>query len=116
MKKLTIITGLVTLGFSSISVAENTYMPSYVEQGLIQICKSAANDKMLKMNKSIKDLKLKHKTVALKVVCNGRDIISFAEHYGAQKTASRLSNSIGSVEVTDIASTDTMKYDVKFDF
>lgn len=116
MKKSTVVTGILAIGFATSALAENTYMPKYVEQGLIKICKTAAHDKVLKMNKPIKELRLNHKTVALNVVCNGKDIISFADHYGAQKTTARLSNSVGSVSVTDLASLGQTKYDVTFEF
>ncbi|HBY86192.1 MAG TPA: hypothetical protein DEO86_09975, partial [Colwellia sp.] len=42
-------------------------------------------------------------TVALKLMCNGEDVISFAESNGADKTAAKLQNSIGNVEITDVA-------------
>lgn len=115
MKKLLLATGLVTFGFSGAALAEGTYMPKYVEDGLISVCKAAAQDKSMRMSKEIKGLRLKTKTVALNVVCNGEDIISFAENYGAEKTAAKLSNSIGSVQVTDIAMNSSTKFDVTFD-
>jgi len=116
MKKLPIYAGLLTLGFATSAVAESSYLPHYVEQGLIKICKTAAQDKLLNMNKSIKELNLKHKVVALNVVCNGQDIISFADRYGAERTTARLNRSVGTVEVTDIASIGNKKYDVTFEF
>ncbi len=108
-------TGFVTLCISSISFAESDYLPSYVEQGLIQVCKAAAYDKTYKMNKEIKGLRIKTKVIALNVMCNGQDIISFAERYGAVKTTARLSKSIGSVQVTDLAAINSYNYDVTFE-
>lgn len=115
MKKLLLATGILAFGYSGTLAAEEMYMPNYVEDGLISICKNAARDKGGRMSKEIKSLRLKTKTVALNVVCNGEDIISFAERYGAEKTVARLSNSIGSVQVTDIAMNSGAKYDVTFD-
>lgn len=114
MKKLMLAAGFLSLGLSGAATAESTYMPKYLEDGLISVCKAAANDKSYRMSKEIKALRLKTKTVALKVVCNGSDIISFAESYGAEKTAAKLSDSIGSVRVTDIAMNASTKYDVSF--
>lgn len=114
MKKLIVVAGVLAVGFSSASIARDTYLPIYVEQGLISICKAAASDKLMLMNQSIKSLRLKHKVIALKVVCNGQDIISFAERYGAVSTTARLSNSIGAVNITDIASIRSSHYDVTF--
>jgi hypothetical protein len=116
MNKVTLSTGILAIGFSANTLAENYYLPSHVEQGLIQVCKSAANDKLLKMNKSIKALNLKGKTVALNVICNGKDIISFAEHYGAKRTVARLNKKLGSVEIIDLAAVGQKRYDVTFDF
>ena len=116
MKKLALFAGVVTLGLSSVVTAESYYIPSYLEAGLISICKNAANDKVLKMTRSIDEFRLNEKFVALNVVCNGKDIISFADSYGAKKTTARLNNSLGTVEVTDIAAMREYKYDVTFEF
>lgn len=116
MKKLSLIAALVTFSASTIATAENYYLPTYLESGLVSICKSAANDKMLRMTRTIDEFRLSEKMVALNVVCNGQDIISFAEQHGAKKTTARLSDSIGSVEVTDIAALREYNYDVTFEF
>ena len=116
MKKLIIVSGIMSLGLALPSQAEAPYIPSHLEDGLVSICKSAALDNRLKMTKKMKEFHLKTKTVALNVMCNGQDIISFAERYGAEKTTAKLSNSIGSVSVTDIAAMNAVKYDVTFDF
>jgi len=116
MKKLIIASGLISLGLALPSHAEAPYIPSHLEDGLISICKSAALDKRLKMTKTMKEHHLKTKVVALNVMCNGQDIISFAEKYGAVKTTAKLSDSIGSVSVTDIAAMNNVKYDVTFEF
>jgi|GEM_PF-1925706 len=116
MKKLALFAGVVTLGLSSVVTAESYYLPTYVEEGLISICKNAARDKLIKMTKGIKQIHLDEKTVALNVICNGKDIISFAEGYGAKRTTARLNSKIGTVEVTDIAAMRNYKYDVTFEF
>lgn len=116
MKTLTKAFGVSLLTLSCFSMAESGgYMSEHVENGLIRICKSAAMDKSIHMNKNIRALRLKTKTVALNVVCNGEDIITFAEGYGATKTTAKLSRSIGSVSVTDIAAKRHFDLDVSFD-
>jgi hypothetical protein len=107
---------IIFVGFSSNVVAENMNIPLYVEQDLVSICKVAAQDKVRKMNQLIKGIRLNHKLVALKVVCNGKDIISFAEHFGAKNTTAKLSRNIGNVKVTDLAFIDHGKYHVTFDY
>ena len=92
-------TGLALLLASSTSYA----LDRQVEVALVKVCKSAISDKPIKMKNAMDDYNLKIRTVALNVVCNGQDIISFAESYGADKTASRLQNSLGKVQITDVA-------------
>jgi len=108
--------GVLSTSFSSNLIAEDTYMPAYVERELISICRSAAQDKSLKMTQSIKGIRLNYKVVALKVVCNDKDIISFAEHHGAKKTVAKLSHSIGKVNLTDLAFINHKKHRVTFDY
>ncbi|REL25805.1 DUF3718 domain-containing protein [Thalassotalea euphylliae] len=81
-------------------------MDKQVERALVKVCKSAASNKPIRMKVAMDDYNLKAHDVALKVMCNGDDIITFAESRGAFKTASRLQNSIGGVEIIDVAATD----------
>ena len=67
------------------------------------VCKAAKSNSTLKLIQTNKSYHLKTKTVALKVMCNGEDLISFAESNGAYKTAEKLQNSIGNVTITDLA-------------
>lgn len=79
-------------------------MDKYVESALIDVCKSALSNSLRKYTKTVKSYNLKDKTVALKVMCNGDDIIDFAHRYGANKTAARLERSIsGRVNIIDVA-------------
>jgi len=41
-------------------------------------------------------------------MCNGQDIISFAESYGADKTAATLQRSLGKANIIDIAATEML--------
>ncbi|QBG35738.1 DUF3718 domain-containing protein [Litorilituus sediminis] len=87
----------------AISMPSQAAMTPYMENALINVCKAAISNKVHMLNKTTKEYRLKTKTVALKLVCNGEDVISFAESYGADKTAAKLQKSIGSVDITDIA-------------
>ncbi|GLP95420.1 DUF3718 domain-containing protein [Paraferrimonas sedimenticola] len=78
-------------------------MSPYIENALIDVCKAAMSDNVFRMNKTIKSYRLKTKTVALKVVCNGEDITTFAANQGANRTSERLERSVGSVGIQDIA-------------
>ena len=92
-------TGLALLGASSSANA----MDKYVETALIDTCRSALTDRPYKLRKTVDSYHMKMRSVALKVMCNGDDIISFAERYGADRTAARLQRSIGKVKITDVA-------------
>lgn len=102
MKKLATVAAIAGLSLSALSTSALA-MDKNIENALIDVCQSAASDKNYRMNKTIKGYNLKHKTVALKVMCNGDDIIAFAEKRGATKTAARLQESIGGVEIIDVA-------------
>jgi predicted metal-dependent enzyme (double-stranded beta helix superfamily) len=92
-----------TLPLLAISLPSQAAMSPYMETALIDVCKAAKSNHLYRYNKTVKSYNLQDKTIALKVMCNGTDIISFAENYGADKTAAKLQNSIGSVQITDVA-------------
>jgi hypothetical protein len=90
---------LVGTSFSS------SAMDRYVEQALVSVCKASMSNSVTKLHKTAKSYNLKEQTIALKVMCNGEDIITFAQQHGAYKTAARLENKIqkGKVSITDVA-------------
>jgi len=79
-------------------------MDKYVETALIDTCRTVLTDRPYNLRKTIDSYHMKMRSVALKVMCNGDDIISFAERYGANRTAARLQRSIGKVNITDVVS------------
>ena len=93
-------TAVPALAFSLPSQAS---MSPYMETALVDVCKAAMSNKVYKLNNTTKSYRLKDKTVALKVMCNGDDIIAFAEKHGADKTAAKLQKSIGNVSIIDTA-------------
>jgi len=96
-------TAVPALTFSLTSQAATT---SHMDTALVEVCKAAQSNKVLKLNSAIKSYHLQSKTVALKVMCNGTDIITFAEQKGAIKTAAKLQESIGEVSISDVAAVD----------
>ena len=106
MKTLTItLIALLTTTLTISSAAQAAPMSNHMENALIQVCKSALSNNIHKLQRTTKEFNLKHKTVALKVVCNGDDIITFAEKNGADKTAAKLERSIGHVNIQELAAT-----------
>ena len=106
----------LALGVSSHAVAQNTYLTPTVEKGLIKVCKTAAKDQLHQMHLTMKKQDWSFRQMSLNVMCNGQDLISFAERYGAKKTTAKLIKSIGNISVTDIASTRDYNFDVSFEF
>ncbi|NMP32141.1 DUF3718 domain-containing protein [Thalassotalea sp. M1531] len=100
--KLAAVSVITGLSLSAVSVSSMA-MDRQVEKALVKVCKSALSDKPIRLKHSMEDYNLKARDVALKVMCNGDDIITFAEANGANKTAARLQNSIGKVDIIDVA-------------
>lgn len=83
-----------------------------IETALTDVCKAAMHNKSLDFTRLTKSYHLTKKTIAMKVMCNGEDIISFAERHGSNKIADKLENSIGNVSITDTAA--VTKINVRF--
>ncbi len=114
MKKLIRIAASMTTSAVLLAVSSNSYaLDRQVEVALVKVCKSAISDKPIRLKNAMDDYHLKARDVALNVMCNGKDIISFAESYGANKTAGRLERSVGGVRITDVAQ--LSKVNVKFE-
>jgi len=99
----TVITTLTTFIMLIGTAYSSLNMDKYVESSLIEVCKSVKKNDVLMFNKTTKFYRLKNKTVANNVMCNGEDIIDFAEKHGAYKIAVKLKSSIGNMQITDIA-------------
>jgi hypothetical protein len=101
--KTTLLALTAALPLLGASMSSQAAMSPHMEGALIEVCKAAASNNLLSLNKTTKAYRLKNKTVALKLMCNGEDVISFAEQNGAEKTAAKLQRSIGNVDITDVA-------------
>jgi hypothetical protein len=97
---IALVTAVPALAFSITSQATTT---SYIDTALVDVCKAAQSNNVYKLKSTIKSYRLQDKTVALKAMCNGDDIITFSEKNGATKTAAKLQKSIGEVSITDVA-------------
>lgn len=98
-----------TLSLLAISLPSQAAMSEHMEHALISVCKAAKSNSIQNLNKTTKAFRLENKTVALNVVCNGEDIISFAENRGADKTAAHLQKKISNVQITDLAAQSKLK-------
>lgn len=109
---------LMTLTLSSVLVfsqqAKGEKLSPYIENSLIDVCKVSLTDKRYAFKKTLKSYRLKMKTVARKLVCNGTDIADFAEQHGAHKIAKSLNDSLGKVTISDIAKVNAEKIYVNF--
>ncbi|ALO35846.1 hypothetical protein CMT41_14790 [Colwellia sp. MT41] len=107
--KKTLVALAAALPLLAISLPSQAAMSPYMEKALIDVCKAAKSNSIIKLKGTTKGYRLQTKTVALKLMCNGQDVISFAESYGADKTAARLQRSIGNVSITDVAALSKVK-------
>lgn len=101
--KTTLIALATAVPVLAFSLPSQAAMSPYMKTALADVCKAAMSDKIHRLNNTSKSYRLKPKTIALKVMCNGDDIISFAENHGAYKTAAKLQKSLGNVSITDTA-------------
>ncbi len=97
----------------SASVSANPMSP-HMENALIDVCKAAKSNNVIRFKNTVTENRLKTKTVALKVVCNGENISDFAATHGAYKTSDRLNRSLGKVRIEDVALNDKDKFYVNF--
>jgi hypothetical protein len=101
--KKTLLALAASLPVLALSLPSQAAMTPYMEKALIDVCKAAKSNNLIKLNDTTKSYRIKTETVALKLMCNGEDVISFAENNGADKTAAKLQKSIGNVQITDVA-------------
>lgn len=105
MKKLNVFSytafALLPLLFASSSSA--AAMDPTLERALVKICVAAASDKPVKLKNAIADYNLTEYKVALNLMCNNLDVISFAEAHNATKNAARLQSTVGGVDIIDVA-------------
>jgi hypothetical protein len=106
--KTTLIALATAVPVLAFALPSQASMTPYMKTALTDVCKAAMSNKIHKFNSTTKSYRLKDKTIALKVMCNGDDIISFAENHGADKTAAKLQKSIGNVSIIDTASTEKL--------
>ncbi len=106
--KTTLIALATAVPALAFSLPSQAAMSPYMKTALVDVCKAAMSNKVHKLNETTKSYHLKDKTVALKVMCNGDDIISFAENHGADRTAAKLQKSIGNVSIIDTAATEKL--------
>ncbi len=107
--KVTLIALATAIPALTMSLPSQAAMSPYMESALIEVCKAAKSNSPHKLTKTTKAHRLHTKVVALKLMCNGQDVISFTEHYGADKTAAKLQRSIGDVSITDVAALSKVK-------
>lgn len=107
--KKTLLTLIAALPALVMSLPSQAAMTPYMEKAFVDICKAAKSDNILKLKKTTQSYRLKTKIVVLKLICNGQDVISFAQSHGANKTTARLQKSIGDVNITDVAALSKVK-------
>lgn len=100
--KTTLIALVTTVPVLAFSLPSQAMDPT-LEKALVKMCKAAASNTPIRLKNSIDAYRLTDRNVALNVMCNGDDIISFAENHGADRTAAKLQRSLGNVSIIDTA-------------
>ncbi|TLU61795.1 DUF3718 domain-containing protein [Thalassotalea litorea] len=116
MKTLNVIatTGLIA-SLAAFSVNAQGAYSSYMETALVDTCKAAMSDSTYKLRQTLGEYNLKAKTVALGLVCNGEDVITFATNRGANNTADYMNEKLDGASITDLAATEQVTYEVTFE-
>lgn len=65
-------------------------MPSHVEASLVRVCKALKSNNRLQLIQAVKSSRIKYKTLADGLVCNGKSALDFAMLNGAERTATYL--------------------------
>ncbi len=114
MKKApAILAALSALGLSSAAMAA---MDPYVEYALIDTCKAIASNQPLKLNAAVREYNLSYRLIADKLVCNGRDVVDWADYNEADRNVAHLQHKIGGrVTITDLAANQNQRWQVQFD-
>ncbi|WP_448548842.1 DUF3718 domain-containing protein [Thalassotalea fusca] len=87
-------------------------MDPYLEKSLIDVCKAVKSNKLIKYSTTMRSYRFRDKMIVDRLMCNGDNVIAFAEKHNAFKTAARLKRRVGKVTITDIAALD--KWSVNF--
>jgi len=109
----TLIALVTTVSAFAFTAPTQAAMDPYMETALVSVCKASKTNKLHEFHSTRKAHRLNSKAIALKVSCNGQDIIAFAQSHGAHKTVAHLEDSIGSVSISEIAA--TKKVNVNFE-
>ncbi len=107
--KKTLFALTAVLSVLTISLPSQATGTPHMEQALIDVCKAVKSNSPFQLRAVTKSYRLNTKTVALKVMCNGESIINFAETNNAVRTAAKLQQSIGNVNISDIAAVSKVK-------
>jgi hypothetical protein len=95
--------GLTCLSFNSAA------MDKSIENALIDVCEAAQSKSLIKYKRTTKSYRLRDTLIARKVMCNGDNIITFAEKSGSYKIADRLRSSLTNVNIIDLANNSTFE-------
>lgn len=93
------VAGLVFLASGTASAG----MDPFVEVRLIDVCKKISNDRVIPLRHAVKGYNLSYEEIGEKLVCNGYNVVAWAQVNGASKTAGDLKRKVGTVTISDLA-------------
>ena len=92
--KLPVLFGMgITLALSASLANANGY-PESIEKDLVAVCEAIKEDNRLALHKAVKRSRISYKDLHKGLVCNGQDMLSFAQSHDATSTGDYLARRV----------------------
>jgi hypothetical protein len=83
----------ITLALSASLANANGY-PESIEKDLVAVCEAIKEDNRLALHKAVKRSRISYKDLHKGLVCNGQDMLSFAQSHNATSTGDYLARRV----------------------
>lgn len=77
----------IALSGTSTVFANSANYPAYFEKSLVNICKAAKDNNLVKFKRAVKESGLNYRTIENGLVCNNLNVLDFAIENSAKNTA-----------------------------
>lgn len=78
-------------------------MDRNIESALIDVCKKISSDRVIPLRSTVKGYNLSYEVIGEKLLCNGYNVIAWAQINGAERTADDMHRVLGTVTISDLA-------------
>lgn len=89
--KSVLLSSAVVCLFTAASVMAESY-PASMEDDLVAVCKAVKSNNQVALRRAVKHSRVSLRELNDGLVCNGKDMLSFAQHYQADGTAAYIVN------------------------